>query len=204
MGLFDLFKKSQTTEQDRQEVRGNIHHLLDWEDFYYELNSQIEERKECIWSTVNRNKGNPDEVVESYKKALAKYDEFVEWCISKDERLGREYIEAEGHQIKDELQKEYDDYMKHEYADASEAYNQYLSNADKREAVKKKLEVVKELKPVLVEHIKASGPIKQVDLKKLLSDEEVTYYGQAIYELVQEGKVDKSKEGSKVVYSIGE
>lgn len=205
MGFFSNFKKTykkvskvtkalqpKPVKTEQQQVRETIYEVMDYDDFYYKYENQIDKWDERIHDAVDYRNDNPEKTVKSFEKALKLYDDFVQFCISKDEKLGKEYIEHEGYKIKEDIQNDYDDYMKNEYEQELKYYQETQEEKARIKKIKAKYKKI----------IKTSGKISQVDLKKELSEEELECYNSIMRELQDSGQISKLKEGSKVYFEI--
>ena len=90
-----------------------------------------------------------------------------------------------------DIQKEFDDYMKNEYEEAKEYF----------EEEKNRQKAIKSLANNILKEIeKAGGSAMQKDLRKHFPKGEPDYFNQAIKTLLESGKIGKFKDGSHVVY----
>ena len=76
-------------------------------------------------------------------------------------------------------------------------YQEYLDAWNERQADQKR---IRSIKSKLLSEVKKAGAISQVDLKKILSEDEVRSYESIMKDLEKKGKVTRRKEGSRVLF----
>ncbi len=179
MGLFDLFKK----KPDPTPVYGGVD---DYWKFYEAHENEIEKRIEKIQSVEYYD--NPDRTVEAFKKSLELFEEFRIFCLNNG---GEAYLKKDGYAIRDQVQKDYDSFMEQDYAE-------YLSAWNERQADQKR---IRSIKSKLLSEIKKTGTISQIELKKILSEDEARSFDSIIKSLEKSGKIERKKEGSRVFFS---
>lgn len=180
MGLFGLFKKKEKSYP----VYGGIHGY--WK-FYEAHEAEIKKWVDRIESVEYYE--NPERTVESFKRSLALFDEFREFCLQNG---GEAYLKEDGFAIRDQVKKDFDSFMANEY-------EEYLAAWNERKADQKR---IRSIKSKLLSEIKKTGSVSQVDLKKVLSGDEVRSFESVMKSLEKSGNVARSKEGSRVVFSL--
>lgn len=180
MGLFGLFKKK--PDQDPHPVYGGID---DYWKFYEAHETEVEKWIERIQSVEYYD--NPERTVEAFRRSLALFDEFREFCLQNG---GEDYLKKDGYAVRDQVQKDFDSFMANEYQEYLDAWNE-------RQADQKR---IRSIKSKLLSEVKKAGAISQVDLKKILSEDEVRSYESIMKDLEKKGKVTRRKEGSRVLF----
>lgn len=180
MGLFGLFKKK--PDQDPHPVYGGIDNY--WK-FYEAHEAEVEKWIERIQSVEYYD--NPERTVEAFRRSLALFDEFREFCLQNG---GEDYLKKDGYAVLDQVQKDFDSFMANEYQEYLDAWNE-------RQADQKR---IRSIKSKLLSEVKKAGAISQVDLKKILSEDEVRSYESIMKDLEKKGKVTRRKEGSRVLF----
>ena len=167
-------------EQERQQIA---------DDFYYKHESFVSRWEERIDSAIDCCNENPEKVLQSFEKAFALCDEFKAACLSYSG--GAEYFLKDGFRFREGVQRDLDDYMKYEYEEALENWNEIVADREFRKSVKKKL----------LDAVRKSGTISQVDLKKVLTDDESRIYNSAIKLLEDGGRIVREKRNNRVVFT---
>lgn len=116
--------------------------------------------------------------------------EFENFCNSHGPG-GTAYFKESG--MYEQIQKDLDFYMKHEYADDKAAFEEEKEyQKDIKKTANKILKSIKD----------SGGSIMQKELKKLLSEDETFYFNQAIKSLSDSGKIVRCKERKYIVFKI--
>lgn len=133
---------------------------------------------------------DPDKNVSGFKKKLALCKELENFCADHGSG-GTAYFKENYSYMFQDIQKEFDDYMKNEYEEAKEYF----------EEEKNRQKAIKSLANNILKEIeKAGGSAMQKDLRKHFPKSEPDYFNQAIKALLESGKIGKFKDGSHVVY----
>ena len=181
MGLFGLFKKRE--EQESYPVYGGID---DYWKFYETHEAEVEKWIERMESVEYYE--NPERTVEAFKKSLALFGEFESFCLQNG---GEDYLKKDGYAVRDQIQKDFDSFMANDYQEYLDAWNE--KQADQKR--------IRSIKSKLLSEIKKTGSVSQVELKKILSEDEARSFDSIIKSLEKSGKVERKKDGSRVVFS---
>lgn len=181
MGLFGLFKKK--PEQESYPAYGGID---DYWKFYEAHETEVEKWIERMESVEYYE--NPERTVEAFKKSLALFTEFESFCLQNG---GEAYLKKDGYAVRDRIQKDFDSFMANDYQEYLDAWNE--KQADQKR--------IRSIKSKLLSEIKKTGSVSQVELKKILSEDEARSFESVIKSLEKSGKVERKKDGSRVVFS---
>jgi len=165
----------------------------DVDEAYYEFEDHYGntcDKKEAKIYNIDTHNPDPDKNIKAFQKMLDLCHELEEYCNSKGSG-GAAYFKENYSYIYQDIQNDFDDYMKNEYAEDKEffeeqkAYEKALKNLSKK--------ILKEIQ-------KSGGSIMQTKLKKLISETEMPYYNRSINELTESGKIERFKIESHVAF----
>lgn len=196
MGFFkSLQRKAEIkTEQIKAKMESEKNKSSsDTDEAYYEFEDHYgntcDKKEEKIYD-IDTDSPDPDKNIKAFQKMLELCHELEDYCCSKGTG-GTAYFKENYSHIYQEIQNDLDDYMKNEYAEAKEYYEQQIADEKAIKGLSKK--ILKELQ-------KAGGSMAQTELKKLISETEMPYYNRSIKELTESNKIEKFKDGSHVAF----
>lgn len=165
----------------------------DTDEAYYEFEERYGntcDKKEAKIYDIDTHNPDSDKNIKAFQKMLDLCYELEEYCNSKGSG-GATYFRENYSYIYQEIQNDLDDYMKNEYEQDKEFF-------EEQKAYEKTLKDFS--KKILKEIQKAGGSIMQTELKKIISESELQYYSGTIKELTESGKIEKFKVGSRVTF----
>ena len=162
--------------------------LFDFEDRY----EKTCEKKADKIDSIETNDTNPDKNVAGFKRKLLLCKELETFCLSHGSG-GTAYFKKYYSSLYEDIQKELDFYMKNEYAEAKEYF----------EEEKAKQKTIKALAGKILKEIEsAGGTALQKDIRKQFPKDEPDYFNQAVKSLLDSKKIVKLKDGNFVKYKI--
>ena len=166
------------------------------EDAYSDFEERYEkscEKREAKIYAIETDNLDPDKNVAAFQKMLKLCHELEDFCVSHGPG-GIAYFKENYEYIYQEIQNDLDDYIKNEYAEAKEYYEEY--KADQK--------IIKTISGKILKSLQIAddGSSMQKDLRKLFSDYEPRYFNAAIKSLMESGKIEKFKVGQYVAYKI--
>lgn len=166
------------------------------EDAYYNFEDHYGkscEKREAKIYAIETDNLDPDKNVAAFQKKLKLCHELEDFCASHGPG-GISYFKENYEYIYQEIQNDLNDYMKNEYAEAKEYYEEY--KADQK--------IIKAISGKILKSLQTAdgGSSMQKDLRKLFSDYEPRYFNSAIKSLLESGKIEKFKVGQYVAYKI--
>ncbi len=187
--------EAKTDEIKSRNTQETVKSSFDMDEAYYDFEDRYgttcDRKEEKIYNVETDNR-DPDKNVKGFQKMLELCHDLEEFCTSKGSG-GAAYFKENYSHIYREIQKDLDDYMKNDYAEAKEYF----------EEEKAKQKAIKSLANKIFKEIeKADGSAMQKDLRKQFPKGEPDYFNQAVKSLLESGKIDKFKDGSHVVYKI--
>lgn len=199
MGLLKMLQRKlesavKTTANFDSAITPEKQREYELDDAYYEFEDHYErscEKKESKIDAIETDNIDPDKNVAAFQKKLKLCHELEDFCASHGPG-GVKYFKENYEYLYQNIQKDLDDYMKDEYADAKENYEEY--KADQK--------IIKTISGKIVKALQAAddGSAMQKDLRKLFSDYEPYYFDSAIKSLMESGKIEKFKVGRYVAY----
>lgn len=166
------------------------------QDAYFEFDEKYCDKIQNMMDKVDdisSKSDNPDDIVSSYKKQIEGYENIKKFCEEKGGQAGLLFFQKECSYWLTNTQKELDDYLSSCY---DEEKAQYLERLEHEANIKRIANhILKSLK-------NSDNSMLQKDLKRTLSEDDSSYFTPAINQLLKSGKVEKSKDGGSVRYTL--
>ena len=170
---------------------------FDMDEAYYDFEDHYGkscEKKVDKIDSIETDNLDPDKNVSSFKKKLELCKELETFC-SDHGSGGSAYFKENYSYIYQDIQNELDDYLKNEYAEAKEYF----------EEEKARQKAIKSLSNKILKEIeKAGGSALQKEIRKQFPKGEPDYFNQATKSLLESGKIIKYKDGNFVCYKISQ
>lgn len=162
--------------------------LFDFEDHY----ERACEKKIDKIDSIETNNRDPDKNVAGFKRKLLLCKELETFCLSHGSG-GAAYFKKYYSDLHQNIQNKLDFYMKNEYEEAKEYF----------EEEKAKQKAIKALAGKILKEIEnAGGSALQKDIRKHFPKGEPDYFNQAVKSLLDSKKIVKLKDGNFVKYKI--